>query len=63
MKTTNPLSRQAALLDELARAQRAFYQRPTPALATSIKQILAALRYARRTAKKAAPARTATCES
>ena len=49
---TNPLSRHDALLDELTRAQRAFYQRPTPALATSIKQILASLRYVRRTSRK-----------
>jgi hypothetical protein len=49
---TNPLSRHDALLDELTRAQRAFYQRPTPALAASIKQILASLRYVRRTSRK-----------
>lgn len=52
MEDTNPLSRHDALLDELTRAQRAFYQRPTPALATSIKQILASLRYVRRTSRK-----------
>lgn len=32
------------LYEELARAQRAFHQNPTPALSTSIKQILQAIK-------------------
>lgn len=50
--TPTPSNRIAVLLDELARAQRAFYQRPSPALSTSIRQILASLRYLRRAARK-----------
>ena len=46
------MSRVDDLKDELARAQRAFKQNPTPSLATSIEQITASLKYWLRTGGK-----------
>lgn len=45
------MSRVDDLKDELARAQRAFKQNPTPSLATSIEQIKASLKYELRARK------------
>ena len=51
--TSSPAQRAAVHEAHLAQAQRAFKCDPTPRLATTIKQLVGALRYERRQVAKA----------